>query len=119
MLRVELEAGDLSQDDAGVALPFQDLTQWQRNLDRGERARRDLVDERLEEVEVAAVDQRDVDVVLAQLADRLQAAEASAHDDDLHLDDRFLTRVPAGRACTTLRRVQAPIRGCSSWESII
>ncbi len=82
MLRVELEAGDLSQDDACVALPLQDLTQWQRNLDRGERARRDLVDERLEEEEVLPVDERHVGVRLAEAADGEQPAEASAHDDD-------------------------------------
>src|SRR5262249_56894481 len=48
----------------------------------GERARRDLVGERLEEVEVAAVDQRHLDRRAAELLHRLEPAEAAAHRDN-------------------------------------
>ena len=44
---------------------------------------RDLVEQRLEQVVVAPVDEGDVDpVVLAQLLRRVQAAEAAADDQD-------------------------------------
>ena len=65
-----------------VALPARNLPQRRRDLDRREGAGCDLVDERLEEVEVLAVDERHLDVGAAEAADRQQAAEAAAHDDD-------------------------------------
>ena len=49
---------------------------------RRERARRHLVGERLEEVEVAPVDQRDLDRRARAARDGLKAAEAAADDDD-------------------------------------
>ena len=48
--------------------------------DRG--IRRHLVEERLEEVEVAAVDDRDLDRRLLEPAGGVEAAEPAAHDDD-------------------------------------
>ena len=52
------------------------------DLRRREGARRHLVGQRLEEVEVAPIDQRDVDRAARELQRGLQAAEAAADDDD-------------------------------------
>jgi hypothetical protein len=49
---------------------------------RRQRPGRDLVGERLEEVEVAPVDQRDVHACSPQAEGSLQAAEAAADDHD-------------------------------------
>jgi hypothetical protein len=78
----EVEAGDLGLHHAGVPLAAQDDAQRRCDLGGRERARRGLVDERLEEGEVLPVDERDLDRRPAQAAHRLQAAEAAAHDDD-------------------------------------
>jgi hypothetical protein len=55
LTRVEVEVGDLSQQDADVAVALEDRAQGIGDLARRERPGRDLVGERLEEMEVAAV----------------------------------------------------------------
>jgi hypothetical protein len=68
-------------------------------LARRQRAGRDLVDERLEEVEVPPVDQRHLEVVvLAQLVDRLQPAEAAADHDHARAGVRLGRLRPAVEA---------------------
>ena len=56
--------------------------QWIRDLAGRERAGRDLIGQRLEQVEVPPVDQRHVDRRPAKLLDGLEPAEAAADDDD-------------------------------------
>ena len=53
---VDIDADGLAEDDRGVALPRQHGAQRLGDVPRGEGAGRDLVEHRLEEVEVAAVD---------------------------------------------------------------
>ena len=77
---LDVDRGDLAQDDAHVAAALEDRAQRRGDLARGQRARGHLVGERLEEMEVAPVDQGDVGPRAAQVADRLQAAEAAADD---------------------------------------
>ena len=72
----------LGHQHADVARAPEDRAQRIGDFARRERAGRDLVGQRLEEVEVAAVDERDLDRRAAQVRDRLQAAEAAADDDD-------------------------------------
>ena len=79
---LEVDLGDLAQHHAHVLRALEHGAQRGRDLAGRQRAGRHLVDERLEEVEVAAVDQRHVDVFVAQLVDRLQPAEAAADHDD-------------------------------------
>ena len=67
-------------------LPLEDRPQRIGDLARRQRAGRHLVGERLEEVEVAAVDQRHLDRRAAQLQRRLQPAEAAADDHDTMRD---------------------------------
>ena len=71
LARVEVEVGDLGEHDAHVAVAREDRAQRIRDLARRERAGRHLVGQRLEQVEVAPVDERDVDVCSAQAERRL------------------------------------------------
>jgi hypothetical protein len=82
LTRVEVEVGDLGHQDTDVPVALEHRAERIGDLAGGERPSRDLVGERLEEMEVAAVDERELDRRTAQLRDRLQAAETSAADDD-------------------------------------
>jgi hypothetical protein len=59
--RVEVEIRDLGQQDTDVAVALEDPAEGIRDLASRKRPGRDLVGKRLEEVEVAAVDERDLD----------------------------------------------------------
>jgi len=78
----EVEATHLSEHDASVRLPPEHRAQRCSHLGCRERSGRHLVGERLEKVEVLPVHERDVDRSTVELAHRLQAAEASADDDN-------------------------------------
>ena len=93
---------DLGEDDARVALPAEDRAQRGGDLGRRERAGRDLVDERLEERVVLAVDERHLDRRAAQAADRLQAREAAADHD--HRGAPLMPPPPARPAPRPARR---------------
>ena len=79
---LQVEARHLREQDAHVLLAPEDAAQRRSDLGGRERAGRNLVGERLKEMEVAPVDERDVDRGAAQLAHRLQPREAAADDDD-------------------------------------
>jgi hypothetical protein len=83
LTRVEVEVGDLGSQHADVAVALEDRAERIRDLAGRERPGRDLVGERLEEMEIAAVDERDLDRRTPQAQYRLQAAEASADDHDV------------------------------------
>ena len=100
---VQVEPVDVPEQHARVALAAQDLPQRHRHLDGRERAGRDLVGERLEEVEVLAVDERHVDVRAAQAAHGEQAAEAAADDHHTLPRRSSLLRVEAGAASRRAR----------------
>ena len=78
----EVDVDHLGEDDPHVAPPAEDAPQRVADLRRRDRARGHLVGERLEEVEVAAIDQRHLDRHARELQRGLQAAEAAADDDD-------------------------------------
>ena len=101
--RVEVEAADLGEQHAGVVLPAQDAAQRRRDLGLGEDARRHLVEQRLEQVVVGAVDQRDLDRRAAQRARGGQAAEAAADDQDA------VGRVAVRGSSSHDRRFYAPV----------
>ncbi len=65
-----------------MLIAVEDRPQRVTDLAGGQGARGDLVRERLEQVEVPAIDERDLDVGALQVLGRLQAAEAPADDDD-------------------------------------
>jgi hypothetical protein len=58
---LEVEARHLPEHDASVALALEDPAQRRGDLARRQRARGHLVEQRLKQVEVAAVDERHVD----------------------------------------------------------
>jgi hypothetical protein len=62
---------------------LEDRAERIRDLAGRERPRSDLVRERLEEMEVAAVDERDLNRRTPELQGRLEAAETSADDDNM------------------------------------
>ena len=79
---LEIEAANLAEHDADVALALEDSAQRGGDLAGRQRAGGHLIEQRLEEVEVAAVHERDVDARPAQRAHRLQAGEAAADHHD-------------------------------------
>ena len=99
--RREVECGRLPEDHTGVLLPAQRVSQRDRNLDRRERARRHLVDERLEEEEVLPVDERHLDVCTSKLAGRGQPAEAPTDDHDTRHDPSIAPSSSSKRRLTS------------------
>ncbi len=59
---VEVEPRHLGEEHVGVGLAVEDVPERRSDLDRRERSGRNLVGERLKEMEVLAIDERDVDV---------------------------------------------------------
>ena len=57
----EVEVDDLAEQHRDVAPALEDRPEGMRDVGRRQAAGRDLIEQRLEEVEVASVDQRDVD----------------------------------------------------------
>jgi hypothetical protein len=80
LARIEVEAGGLRHEHAHVAVLAEHRAQRVGHLRRRERARGHLIGERLKEVEVAPVDERDLDLRAAKLHGSMEAAEAAAHD---------------------------------------
>ena len=65
-----------------VSIALEDRAQGIGDLSRCERACGDLISERLEQVEVPAIDERDLDLRVPEPESRLKACEATAHHDD-------------------------------------
>ena len=79
---VGVQADGLAEDDRRVALLAQDRAQRLGDIARRQRAGRDLVEQRLEQVEIAPVDQREADLRIdAQAPRRIQAGEPATDDD--------------------------------------
>ena len=87
---VEIDGDDLAEHDAGVPLVAQHVAQRRRDVSLGEDPRRDLVEQRLEQVVVGPVDERDVDVGPPQPPGGGEPAEAAA--DDRHPVPAFCLR---------------------------
>ena len=81
-LAAKVDPGGVGQEDGRVALPAQDVAQGRGDVRRGEAGGGDLVQERLEDVMVVAVDERDLDGRAPQRARRGKAGETPADDDD-------------------------------------
>src|SRR5581483_10366246 len=107
----EVDAGRLAEHDVCRAAAAEHLPERRRDLDRRERAGRDLVGERLEEEEVLAVDERDVDAVRApQAAGGEQPGEPSADDDDPPAHPASLAPSSASRRRFTSSPPAYPVR---------
>ena len=81
--RSGIEADRLAEDDRRVALLAQDRAQRLGDVAGRQGAGRDLVEQRLEEVEVAPVDEREADLGIDPEAARgVQPGEPATDDDD-------------------------------------
>ena len=81
-LPARVEARHVGHPKFCVRLAAQDGAHGPRDLLGFEAGSRDLVEQRLEQVVVVAIDEHDVDRGLAQRAHGAQAAESRAHDDN-------------------------------------
>jgi hypothetical protein len=75
---VEIEVGDFGHQHADVAIALEDRAQRIGDLPRRESAGRHLVGERLEEMEVPPIDERDVDGGTSETQDGLEPTEATS-----------------------------------------
>jgi hypothetical protein len=80
---VEIEVGDLGHQHADVAIALEDGAQRIGDLAGRERTGRDLVGERLEQMEIPPIDERDVDGCVSEPQDGLEPSETTADDDHL------------------------------------
>ena len=92
-LAVEIEAVDLGQLDLHVLVLAQHVTQRWRDLPGRQDAGGHLVQERLEQVVVAPVDQRDLDVELGEPTARRQTSEPTADHHDAVGHDASISTV--------------------------
>jgi hypothetical protein len=81
LARRGIEARDLGEQHPGVLLSAQNPAVGRRDVGGREAAGGHLVEQRLEHVEVAAVEHGDLDRRLPQGPRDGQAAEPAAHDD--------------------------------------
>ena len=79
---LEVDGGDLAEQDLRVLLAAEDLTRRRRDLALGEDAGRHLVEQRLEEVVRGLGDHRDLDVGPPQRLGAEEAAEPGPDDHD-------------------------------------
>ena len=78
----EVDGADLGEDDAVVGDPAEDAADGAGDVGGGEGGGGDLVEEGLEEVVVAAVDEGDADGCLGEALGGGDAGEAAADDVD-------------------------------------
>ena len=79
---LEVDVVDDAEQHAHIALLAEHRAQRRRDLPRRQDAGRDLVEQRLEQMLVVLVDQRDLDRLVLERLDGADAAEAAADDDD-------------------------------------
>ena len=93
-------ATDIAEQHFDVALTAQDPADRRRDVAGRQRRRRHLIQQRLEDVMVAAIDERDPHRRPPQRARGVQAAEAAADDDDARIGHTFraLTFQPSARS---------------------
>jgi len=76
-----IDAGDLAEQDTGIVLPPEQTPDRPSDLRRGQTRCGYLVEQRLKEVVVLAVDQSDLDGCLGEPFRGGQAAEPGANND--------------------------------------
>jgi len=102
----EIDPDDLAEYNARVALVTQHLAERRRDVSFGEESSRHLVEQRLEQVVVGTVDERDVDIGAREPLGGKKPAEAAAYDRDavpasnhcgIHLTDSDTAARPMGQ----------------------
>jgi hypothetical protein len=84
-LRSAVDGSDLAQAHGDIALAGQDVAQRRGDVAGRQAGRRHLVEQRLKEVVVGAIDERDLQRRRSQRACAPQASEATADDDEMRL----------------------------------
>jgi hypothetical protein len=77
---IDVEAIHISQQHVAIWLPRNNRSQRRRDIRRRKTAGGDLVEQRLEQMKVAAIDQRNLHVGTPQRPCCIQSAEAAADD---------------------------------------
>ena len=111
---VELDRTGVGEHDARVAVPREHRTDGRRHIRRRERGHGDLVNQRLKQVVVLAIDHDDVDRRPAEAFRGRESAESRADDDDSRSRARLGRRLSGHRvgteqsACHRYPCVRAP-----------
>ncbi len=82
-LGLRVDADDLGQQHQKILLLAQDVADRRGDQRRRQPGGRDLVQQRLEQMMVAAIDERDLDRLACKRPRRREAAETAADDDDV------------------------------------
>ena len=61
VLALRIDIDGFAEQHLRIFLPAENTTQGRGNFPRRERTSRDLIEQRLKQVEIAAIDQRDLD----------------------------------------------------------
>ena len=79
---VLIDGGDFTQEHGRIPLLAEDVANRRSDLPRREFRRRDLIEQRLKEMVIRAVDQNHIGRCTTQGLGGREAAEAAADDDD-------------------------------------
>ena len=80
LLSLGVHLGDLAEQHLHVALLSDQFTQWGGDIPPGDQASGDLIEQRLEQVEVAFIDQGDPDIGLGECLTGMDPCETSPND---------------------------------------
>src|SRR6185437_13280479 len=84
-----IDRRDFAEQYVGVFLAAKEPADRRGDVGRREHRRRDLVEQRLEDVMIRAVDDGDIDGRVLERARGVEAAEAAADDDDAWAGDHY------------------------------
>ena len=78
-----VDAFSFRHEELDIRIVAEERADRVRNLVLGQDGRRDLIQQRLEQLEVVAVDERDLDIFFSERLRELDAAESGTDDDDM------------------------------------
>ena len=80
---VEIDIDDFAKHNARVPLVAENVTDRQRDVPLGQNARRELMQQRLNQMVICPVDDGDIDLGAPQRLRRRESAESAADDHDV------------------------------------
>ena len=92
LLGLGLDLADLTQQHLHIALGPHQLAQWRGHIAAGDQASRHLIQQRLEQVEVALIDQRDAHIGAFEGFASLDAGKSTTNDHHMGLAAQLLHR---------------------------
>ena len=98
-LRAGVDVGNRAEDGSRIGLTAENAADRAGDIGRRQARRGDLVEERLEKMIVAAIDDGDVRRAAAERPRRAQAAKSGAENDDARPPVRGLVGPTAGIIC--------------------